>query len=54
VRRCQLEPNGTFYIEAFDPSSADKRHAELLERIEALSRELAALRIQPALDPETQ
>jgi uncharacterized membrane protein YcaP (DUF421 family) len=52
VRRCQLESNGTFYIEAFDPSSADKRHAELLERIEALSREIAALRIQPALNAE--
>jgi uncharacterized membrane protein YcaP (DUF421 family) len=46
VRTCQLEPNGTFYIEAFAPSSADKHHAELLERIEALSREVAALRAQ--------
>jgi uncharacterized membrane protein YcaP (DUF421 family) len=44
VRSCELEPNGTFYVEAFDPSVADKRHAELLERIEALSREVAALR----------
>ena len=45
VRRCELEPNGTFYVEAFDPSAADKRHAELLERIDALSREVAALRV---------
>jgi uncharacterized membrane protein YcaP (DUF421 family) len=44
VRRCELEPNGTFYVEAFDPSVADKRHAELLERIDALSREVATLR----------
>ena len=44
VRKCELEPNGTFYVEAFDPSFADKRHAELMERIEALSREVAALR----------
>ena len=44
VRRCELEPNGTFYVEAFEPSAADKRHAELLERIDALSREVAALR----------
>jgi uncharacterized membrane protein YcaP (DUF421 family) len=44
VRRCELEPNGTFYVEAFDPSTADKRHAELLERIDALSREVAALK----------
>jgi uncharacterized membrane protein YcaP (DUF421 family) len=48
VRRCQLEPNGTFYVEAFDPSAADKRHAELMERIDALSRQVAALRTQPA------
>jgi uncharacterized membrane protein YcaP (DUF421 family) len=46
VRRCQLEPNGTFYVEAFEPSIDDKRHAELLERIDALSREVAALRGQ--------
>jgi len=48
VRRCELEPNGTFYVEAFDPSAADKRHAELMERIDALSRQVAALRTQPA------
>jgi uncharacterized membrane protein YcaP (DUF421 family) len=44
VHRCELEPNGTFYVEAFDPSIADKRHTEVLERIDALSREVAALR----------
>jgi uncharacterized membrane protein YcaP (DUF421 family) len=44
VRRCELEPNGSFYVEAFDPSAADKRHAELLARLDALSREVAALR----------
>ena len=48
VHRCELEPNGTFYVEARDPSIADKRHAELLERLEALSKELVALRSRPA------
>jgi uncharacterized membrane protein YcaP (DUF421 family) len=48
VHRCELEPNGTFYIEARDPSVADKRHAELVERLDALSKELAALRARPA------
>jgi hypothetical protein len=43
-----LEPNGTFYVEAFEPSIADKRHAELLSRIDALNSEVAALRAQPA------
>jgi len=50
VRKCELEPNGTFYVEAFDPSVADKRHSELLERLDALSREVSALRVQPAGD----
>ena len=44
VHRCELEPNGTFYVEAFDPSAADKRHAELMARIDLLSSEVAALR----------
>jgi uncharacterized membrane protein YcaP (DUF421 family) len=48
VHRCVLEPNGTFYVEAFDPSSADKRHDELISRIDALTQEVAALRTQAA------
>ena len=44
VKRCELEPNGTFYVEAFDPSIADKRHTELLAKIDALTQEVAALR----------
>jgi uncharacterized membrane protein YcaP (DUF421 family) len=54
VRKCVLEPNGTFYIEAFEPSVDDKRHAELLSRLDAMAREIAALRPQPALNPEGQ
>ena len=44
VRKCELEPNGTFYIEPFDPSVDDRRHAELLARLDAVSKELAGLR----------
>jgi uncharacterized membrane protein YcaP (DUF421 family) len=44
VRRCELEPNGTFYVEGYNPTLADKQHAELLERLDALTREVAALR----------
>jgi uncharacterized membrane protein YcaP (DUF421 family) len=47
VHRCELEPNGAFYVEAFEPSAADKRHDELLARLDALSREVARLRAQP-------
>ena len=50
VRTCLLEPNGTFYVEAFEPTTADKRHDELLARLDALSREVASLRAQPAGD----
>jgi uncharacterized membrane protein YcaP (DUF421 family) len=46
VRKCELEPNGTFYVEAFEPSVGDKNHAELLVRLDALAREVAALRPQ--------
>lgn len=50
VQRCELEPNGTFYVEAFEPSTADKQHAEVMARLEALSREITALRPYPAGD----
>jgi uncharacterized membrane protein YcaP (DUF421 family) len=48
VHRCELEPNGSFYLEANDPSIADKRHEELLSKLEALNKEIAALRASPA------
>ena len=48
VRCCELEPNGSFYVEAFDPSAADKRQLEVLQRLDALSRDVAALRAQTA------
>ncbi len=47
VKRCELEPNGTFYIEAFEPSSAEKQHKELVDRLESLSQQVASLRAQP-------
>jgi uncharacterized membrane protein YcaP (DUF421 family) len=44
VRRCILEPNGTFYVEPFEPSPGERQHAELLAKLDALTREVAALR----------
>lgn len=44
VRRCELEPNGTFYVEPFEPSAADNRHRELLAKLDRLAREVATLR----------
>jgi len=43
VRLCQLDPNGTFYVEPFDPSIEDKRHAELVAHIDKLHSEVARL-----------
>jgi uncharacterized membrane protein YcaP (DUF421 family) len=48
VRRCELEPNGTFYVEGVEPSSTEKQHSELLARLDALTREVTALRAKPA------
>jgi uncharacterized membrane protein YcaP (DUF421 family) len=48
VHRCELEPNGTFYVEPYEPSADENRHTELLARLDALGREVAALRAQPA------
>jgi len=53
IRKCELEPNGTFYVEAFEPSVDDKRHDELLSLLDAMAREIAALRA-PALKLEEQ
>jgi uncharacterized membrane protein YcaP (DUF421 family) len=46
IRRCELEPNGSFYIEAFEPSSTEKHLRELLSQMDTLTREVAALRAQ--------
>ena len=50
VRKCELEPNGTFYVEGFEPSGADKQHAEVMARLDALAQEIAKLRPQSATD----
>jgi len=44
VRRCELEPNGTFYVEGTQPSLAEKHHTELLARLDELTREITALK----------
>lgn len=48
VRRCVLEPNGAFYVEAIEPSPAEHQHTEVMGKLEALTREIAALRAQVA------
>jgi uncharacterized membrane protein YcaP (DUF421 family) len=44
IHRCELEPNGTFFVEALEPTLVDKRHNELVAMIAELRGEVAALR----------
>jgi uncharacterized membrane protein YcaP (DUF421 family) len=44
VARCELEPNGTFYIEAMEPSPTERQHLQVIARLEELTREVAGLR----------
>ena len=46
VARCELEPNGGFYVEAIEPSKAEKYHQELMARIDSLMKDVAGLRNQ--------
>jgi uncharacterized membrane protein YcaP (DUF421 family) len=41
---CQLDPNGTFYVEAKEPGMTEAHHGELLARFDELTKEMAALR----------
>lgn len=43
VKLCVLEPNGTFYVESTEDSVPRQRHEELLQRLEALQQEVAAV-----------
>lgn len=44
VDSCVLEPNGTFFMKGKDPPLRDVRHKEVLDRLEALSRQVEGLR----------
>ncbi len=44
VERCVLEPGGTFSIEGKRPPREDRHHAELLDRLDQLGRQIQELR----------
>ena len=46
VEKCVLEPNGTFYIEAVQPSAGEVHVAALEKAIERLTLEVQAMRAQ--------
>ena len=50
VKRVELEPSGTFFVEGFEPSGYETQHNEILTRLEALTLEIAALREQKATE----
>lgn len=44
VDSCVLEPGGVFFIQGKQPPAEDRRHAELLARLDQLSRQVDELR----------
>jgi uncharacterized membrane protein YcaP (DUF421 family) len=44
IERCVLEPGGTFFTQGKKPARSDRRHDELLSRLDDLSRQLAELK----------
>jgi len=46
VRKCVLEPNGNFYVEPVEPSASERHMVEVLAKLDALTKEVAALRGQ--------
>ena len=45
VELCELQPNGTFYVEGMKPSSDDAQRTELLELTRSLSTEVKELKM---------
>ena len=44
VKRCTLEPNGTFYIERMSPAPDERDRAKMFKALEALTLEVRELR----------
>ena len=46
VKKCVLEPNGSFYIEGREPSEAQEHHQDIVSRLDEVQRELRQIRQQ--------
>ena len=46
VKKCVLEPNGSFYIEGHTPSEAEQHYDDIVARLENIQRELGQVRTQ--------
>lgn len=46
VKKCVLEPNGSFYIEGRKPTADETHHSDLVTRLEQIQRDLQQIRKQ--------
>ncbi len=46
VKKCVLEPNGSFYIEGHTPTEAQEHYSDIVGRLEQMQRELQQIRQQ--------
>jgi uncharacterized membrane protein YcaP (DUF421 family) len=46
VKKCVLEPNGSFYIQGREPTEAQEHHQDIVSRLEQVQRELQQIRQQ--------
>jgi uncharacterized membrane protein YcaP (DUF421 family) len=46
VKKCVLEPNGSFYIEGTTPTESQSHHQDIVSRLEQVQRELRLIRQQ--------
>ena len=45
IERCVLEPGGTFFLQGKSPGTAERQQTELLERLDALSKQIKELNL---------
>ena len=46
IKRCVLDPNGSFFIEGRKPSESEEQHVDLVSRLEQIQRDLRQIQKQ--------
>lgn len=46
IKKCVLQPNGSFYIEGRKPTETQERHSDLVTRLEQIQRDLLQIQKQ--------
>jgi len=44
VKRCELEPSGTFFVEGKEPSTSEREYSEMMKKLDELTSEVKSLR----------